>query len=224
MTKTSTRGRPKKDPGIFEIRNEHILNAACKMFSERGYANTDVEELAAELEIGKGTIYRAFPSKQALFFATVNRSLEQMSTFIRNEADQQNAQGVHRIQAGIRAFLRFFDKNPQVIELFIQERAVFSAEKCSTFWDHCRKNSARWEAFFSELMELGYVRTLDARWLAETLNQLLYGQLFLHRMDGAQVSLESRSKNILTLFFTGILTSKGLEATAFGADMGDLHE
>ncbi len=70
-------------------------------------------------------------------------------------------------------------------------------------------------------MELGYVKTLDAKWLAETLNQLLYGQLFLHRMDGSQVSLESRSKNVLTLFFTGILTSKGLEATAFGAETGD---
>ncbi len=224
MTKTITRGRPKKDPGSFEIRNEHILTAACRMFAERGYSNTDVEELAAELEIGKGTIYRAFPSKQELFFATVNRSLEQMAAFIRNEADAENAQGVHRIQAGVRAFLRFFDNNPQVIELFVQERAVIKDQKSSTFWDHCRKNSARWEAFFTELMELGYVRTLDARWLAETLNQLLYGQLFLHRMDGAQVSLESRSQNILTLFFIGILTSKGLEATAFGADMGGLHE
>lgn len=222
MTKTLTRGRPKKDPGSFESRNQQIMDAACKMFAERGYANTDIEELAAELEIGKGTIYRAFTSKQELFFATVNRSLEQMTIFIKSTADAENARGVQRIQAGVRAFLRFFDQNPEVIELFMQERAVFySSQKCSTFWEHCRRNSARWEAFFSELMELGYVKTLDAKWLAETLNQLLYGQLFLHRMDGSQVSLESRSKNVLTLFFTGILTSKGLEATAFGAEKGN---
>jgi AcrR family transcriptional regulator len=224
MTKTMTRGRPKKDPGSFEERNEQILTAACQMFADRGYTHTDVEELAAELDIGKGTIYRAFPSKQELFFATVNRSLEQMTVFIKSELDKENVVGVNRIQAGVRAFLRFFDKHPQVIELFMQERAVFSGQNCSTFWDHCRRNSARWEIFFSELMELGYVRKLDAKWLAETLNQLLYGQLFLHRMDGAQVSLESRSENIITLFFTGILTSKGLEATVFGAEFGGQHE
>lgn len=221
MTNTLTRGRPKKDPSSFEARNELILDAAAKMFAERGYAACDIEELAAELEIGKGTIYRAFNSKQELFFAAVNRSLEKMTTFIRNAADAEDARGVHRIQAGVKAFLRFFDQNPQVIELFFQERATFASQKCSTFWDHSRRNSARWQAFFADLMDQGYVRKLDARWLAETLNQLLYGQLFLHRMDENPAPLESRSQNILTLFFTGILTSKGLEATAFGAKEGD---
>ncbi|HEY9679333.1 MAG TPA: TetR/AcrR family transcriptional regulator [Drouetiella sp.] len=221
MSKSATRGRPKKDASSLELRNDQILAAACQMFAARGYAGTDVEELAAELGIGKGTIYRAFNSKQELFFAAVNRALELMMAFIKTEADAENAEGVARIQAGVKAFLRFFDQNPEVIELFIQERAAFANQKSSTFWDHSKRHSSRWQAFFQELMDLGYVRKLDARWLAETLNQLLYGQLFLHRMENDQASLESRSQNILTLFFTGILTSKGLEATAFGADKGD---
>lgn len=219
-----TRGRPKKDATQLESRNDQILVAASLMFAERGFNNTDVEELAAELGIGKGTIYRAFPSKQELFFATLNRALEQMADFIKGELDGQNAQGVLRIQAGVRCFLRFFDQNPHVIELFVQERAVFAGRDHSTFWGHCRKNSARWEAFFNDLMEQGYVRKLDGRWLAETLNQLLYGQLFLHRMNGDTASLESRSDNILTIFFIGILTKKGLDATALSLDIGAPHE
>jgi AcrR family transcriptional regulator len=64
MSKVVTRGRPKKDPGSFEDRNNQIMDAACKMFAERGYFNTDLEVLAAELGIGKGTIYRAFATKE----------------------------------------------------------------------------------------------------------------------------------------------------------------
>lgn len=71
------------------------------------------------------------------------------------------------------------------------------------------------------MMDLGYVRKLDAKWLAETLNQLLFGQVMMHRMNDATETLESRSNSILTLFFTGILTGKGLEATAFDAAEGD---
>ncbi len=221
MEKVLTRGRPKKDPGSFEDRNNQIMDAACKMFAERGYFNTDVEVLAGQLGIGKGTIYRAFSTKEELFFSTINRSLEQMLVFIKNAADAENAVGVQRIQAGVKAFLRYFDQNPELIELFMQERAVFRNHKCSTFWEHTRRNSARWEVFFQEMMDLGYVRKLDARWLAETLNQLLFGQVMMHRMNEATDTLESRSNNVLTLFFTGILTNKGLDATAFGTESGD---
>jgi AcrR family transcriptional regulator len=221
MSEVLTRGRPKKDPGSFESRNNQIMDAASKMFAARGYFNTDLEVLAAELGIGKGTIYRAFTTKEELFFSTINRSLEKMLIFIKDAADAENAVGVQRIQAGVKAFLRYFDQNPELIELFMQERAVFKTHKCSTFWEHTRKNSARWEAFFKEMMDLGYVRKLDAKWLAETLNQLLFGQVMMHRMNEATETLESRSNSILTLFFTGILTGKGLEATAFGAETGD---
>jgi len=223
MNTKAGRGRPKKDLKEFQNRNEQILDAARLMFASRGFADTDVEELASELGIGKGTIYRAFPSKQELFFATVDRSLEQMAGFIKAEVAAQQVEGLQKIQTAVKAFLHFFDANPAVIELFIQERAVFSGQGHSSFWEHCRKNSARWETFFSDLMAQGFIRKSDPRWLADTLNQLLYGQLFLHRMDGSQQSLKSKSNDILTIFFVGILTKEALRnSQALGIDLGGL--
>ncbi|MBX9719825.1 MAG: TetR/AcrR family transcriptional regulator [Candidatus Obscuribacterales bacterium] len=224
MNAKLSRGRPRKESKDFESRNEQILDAAAEMFATRGYADTDVEELAATIGIGKGTIYRAFNSKQELFFATLSKSIDQMYSFIVKEVGEKNVEGVLQIEAGVRAFLKFFDQNPHVIELFVQERAVFSSSEKSSFWEHCRKNSTRWEAFFADLMAKGYIRKLNARWVADTLNQLLYGQLFLHRLDGNGQSLESRSRDILTLFFVGILTKNGLEKIDLGVDLGGLYE
>ena len=46
-----------------------ILEAATAMFAERGYRNTSMDELAAKVGVGKGTLYLDFPGKIDLLFA-----------------------------------------------------------------------------------------------------------------------------------------------------------
>jgi AcrR family transcriptional regulator len=46
-----------------------ILAAAAQVFAEKGYAATRIIDVARAGQVGKGTIYEYFPSKEALFFA-----------------------------------------------------------------------------------------------------------------------------------------------------------
>jgi AcrR family transcriptional regulator len=46
-----------------------ITKAAVMVFAQKGYANATVADIAARAEIGKGTIYEYFASKEDLFFA-----------------------------------------------------------------------------------------------------------------------------------------------------------
>ena len=46
-----------------------IIEAAAKVFANRGYSGTLMADIAREAGIGKGTIYEYFPSKEGLFFA-----------------------------------------------------------------------------------------------------------------------------------------------------------
>jgi AcrR family transcriptional regulator len=46
-----------------------IIEAAARVFANRGYSGTLMADIAAEAGIGKGTIYEYFPSKEGLFFA-----------------------------------------------------------------------------------------------------------------------------------------------------------
>ena len=46
-----------------------IIEAAARVFANRGYNSTLIAEIAAEAGIGKGTIYEYFPSKEDLFFS-----------------------------------------------------------------------------------------------------------------------------------------------------------
>lgn len=59
-----------------DARPAEILDAALKLFAEKGFAATTMAELAAMAGVTAGTIYRYFPSKDALIDAVVDRHLD----------------------------------------------------------------------------------------------------------------------------------------------------
>ena len=50
---------------------QEILSAALRLFAEKGYHGTSMQEIAAEADFAVGTLYRFFPSKKALYEALV---------------------------------------------------------------------------------------------------------------------------------------------------------
>jgi AcrR family transcriptional regulator len=53
--------------------DERILDAAAKVFLERGFSGASVDEIAEVARAGKPTIYARFPNKEALFMAVIER-------------------------------------------------------------------------------------------------------------------------------------------------------
>ena len=58
-----------------EERSPEILDAALACFSEKGFAATRMDDVAARAGISKGTIYLYFDSKEALFKALARGSI-----------------------------------------------------------------------------------------------------------------------------------------------------
>ena len=50
-------------------KREQIVEAAARVFARNGYSNAVVADIAVEANIGKGTVYAYFKSKEDLFFA-----------------------------------------------------------------------------------------------------------------------------------------------------------
>jgi TetR/AcrR family transcriptional regulator, regulator of autoinduction and epiphytic fitness len=55
--------------GDTESRRAAILDAALRVFGQYGYRRTTMEDIAREADIGKGTIYLSFASKEQVFQA-----------------------------------------------------------------------------------------------------------------------------------------------------------
>lgn len=57
------------EPSARVAPQRRLLDAAVDRFSSHGYAETNVDEICDAASIAKGSFYRHYPSKQALFFA-----------------------------------------------------------------------------------------------------------------------------------------------------------
>ncbi len=58
-----------------EARPDEVLDAAIKLFAEKGYAATTVDQIAKHAGLSKGTVYLYFPSKKALLEGLVHRAV-----------------------------------------------------------------------------------------------------------------------------------------------------
>src|SRR5436190_707205 len=101
-------------------RREEILETATELFAEHGFSDAVTQALADRLGVGKGTIYRHFPSKRELFLAAADRVMRKMQ-----ERINAHIAGIEdrlvRIERGIATFLQFFAEHPSFVELLIQE-------------------------------------------------------------------------------------------------------
>jgi AcrR family transcriptional regulator len=68
-------GRPPRE--LAAQIEDRILDAATKVFLERGFEAASMEEIAEVAHAGKPTIYARFPGKQVLFTAVISRKLRQ---------------------------------------------------------------------------------------------------------------------------------------------------
>jgi AcrR family transcriptional regulator len=65
---------------------ESVLRAARDAFAESGYG-VPLDEIAARAGVGPGTVYRHFPTKEALFEAVVTARVQDLLTDARARAD-----------------------------------------------------------------------------------------------------------------------------------------
>lgn len=201
-------GRPRDDDALAK-RSEAILDVAVKVFAQKGFAATDVQEIADLAGVGKGTIYRHFESKERLFLAAAERGVERLHQAI-DAAAEPVANPIERIRAAIVAFLTFFDQHPEYIELVVQERAHFPDRQTPTFFHGSPdgQKEKQWDAQLRELIAAGVLRDLPVQQIMDTVAQHCFGAIFVNYFAGRKKPLAQQSVELVDITFHGILQSR----------------
>lgn len=196
-------GRP-PDAELQERRRAEILNAATAVFAEHGFAAADVQEIADKTGVGKGTVYRYFPSKEELFLAAVDHGMRNLKLAV-DAAAVSAKQPLDRIAEGVLAYLTFFDDRPEIVELLVQERANFRDRKRPTYFVHREANMGSWQDLFRELIRTGTFRDVPVDRIADVISDLLYGMMFTNYFTGRKTSPANQCKDALDILFHGLL-------------------
>ena len=197
-------------PDLAAKRREQILGAATRVFARVGYRCADLQDVADDVKVGKGTLYRYFPTKEALFTAAVDRVMVGMRATI-DQAIAGVEDELAVVRGAVRAYLSYFDAHPEFVELLIQERAEFRDRKRSTYFVHREANVGRWREFYRKLIEAGTMRQIPPERITDVMSHAIYGAMFTNYFSGTRKPLAAQADEILDVLFEGLLTRKGSE-------------
>jgi AcrR family transcriptional regulator len=94
-----------RKPRADAIRNrERVLEAAKAVFSAGG-AEASLEAVAREAGVGIGTLYRHFPTREALFEAVYRREVQQLADLA--EQLKQEAKPIDALRQWMRSIVKF---------------------------------------------------------------------------------------------------------------------
>ncbi|RME71386.1 MAG: TetR family transcriptional regulator [Planctomycetota bacterium] len=188
-------------------RSAAILEAAARVFAEHGYAAADVGRIAEAAGLGKGSVYRRFPTKAELFLATVDHAVQRLHAAV-DGASAGIEEPLDAIAAAVRAYLAFFDAHPQVAELLILERAVFKERSEPTYFAHQRRHIRRWIELVGRLVEQRRLRPVAPETVCYAVSDLLFGAVFTHLFARRTETLAERADAFLDLVLWGLLSER----------------
>lgn len=203
---TRKRGRP-RDATLGARRRAEIIAAATRVFAANGYANGDVQLVADALGVGKGTIYRYFPTKRDLFVACVDEGMRRLDESVLAAA-MESADPLESMILAFRRCLLYFEENPDVGELLAHERAELRDRGRSLYFEHRDRTIEPWRAVVRQLVAEGRLRPLDPRLYTDTVSDILYGWALASRFGGKRAAIEVRARELLDLLFEGILSDE----------------
>lgn len=96
---------------------QHILEAALREFSEKGYHRAVLDEIAARAGASKGAVYWYFENKRALFLAVVMEELSRLTKYLEAVVTGGGQSAVARIEAFIVANLSYYADHPEFCNL-----------------------------------------------------------------------------------------------------------
>src|SRR5438445_9550042 len=117
----STRPRaPLRRKEASALRRAAILNAARTVFARQGYASTVVDDIARQADIGKGTLYLYFPSKEQIYLAALLEDAQHLDGESRAAMAAVKNWG-DKLRAYIEVRLRYFDEHQDFVRIYLTE-------------------------------------------------------------------------------------------------------
>jgi AcrR family transcriptional regulator len=208
-------GRP-RDPDLEARRRAEILTAAAATFADTGFAATDVQVIADRVGVSKGTVYRYYPTKEALFLAAVETGLDDLLYEMDAIVADPTADPVGQVATAVRAYLAFFARRPEMAELFIQERASFPHHHRPLYFTADDEDECKHRELFDRLVATGKVRPMPRDRFFAVVGDLLYGTILTNLLTGRPADPAAQAADVLDVIFHGILTDAERKRTKGG--------
>jgi AcrR family transcriptional regulator len=180
-------------------KEEAILEAAARVFSGKPFHEVLIDDVAASAGVGKGTIYRYFPTKEDLYFAALLHSFDELSASLaRSLAEEESPR--RRLERIAREVLSFSRDRRELFALLLSDERRFPKREEEM---QKRREAVSWlaqEAILEGIRRREF-RGIDARIGAELFRGMIRAANGLRRPED---TLDGLVSEIVGIFARGI--------------------
>lgn len=197
-----------------------ILEAAEKVFIQRGYTRSSVDEIAREAQFSKATIYRYFKSKSEIFIEVIKNSFEELLNDL-EEIRLKDSTAEEKIKELILVVLMYFHRKKNTVRIFYAEKdAVSNILKINpkehfshaslqsriprSFLDKAKEITETMTSIIEGGIESGEFRPTNAEKAGAVLGAMIRGFSFSEPFRSKELSVEKTTEMLYEYFLNGI--------------------
>lgn len=187
---------------------QEILETALKLFSERGFHNVSMQEIAEESEFSVGTLYNFFESKESLFGALMKSCAHRVSEILMPILDAQ-ADEREKVSNYVKAHKQIIEDHAPAIRLYLSQDIplVLTVRhdvepKTNAMRDEIRQKLSN---IFKSGIRKGIFKDIDPWIAALSLSAMLESFVFAIIKNPEQMSIKDGISRIEEIFFNGNL-------------------
>ena len=204
---TKRENLPRRERENLRQRGE-ILEAALRLFSEKGYHNVSMHEIAGEAEFGIGTLYKFFRNKEELYKALIMEMAEKWHHALIQVLEQER-NPLRAIKRYITVHQELFYANLPLVRLYFAEtRGASFNIKAGLDQDILRlydEGIEKLASVFEKGIKDHVFRGLDPYQMALALEGTINTFLFRIMKDPARFREGDNLSTAADIFFRGVL-------------------
>jgi AcrR family transcriptional regulator len=189
------------------MRRELIMNTARQLFAEKGVDSTTVEEIAARAELGKGTIYSYFQSKEQIYIAILESGLDDLRERM-DRAMENPASAVDALYKMYDVFIEFNRERKGFVESLFLQADQQSFFRLSGVVGGLKNRASVWNQLVAKVLQWGIERgefkRLDVNKLAQVIVGMIIGLIIQNQIVPPDTGFDSFGDVMFEMTLEGI--------------------
>ena len=186
-----------------------MLAAGLELFSEKGYHNVSMNEIAQRAEFAIGTLYKFFKNKEDLYKALVLENSDKIHDAAMKAIEGSDDE-VEKLRNYVRAKGQFFHENASMVRLYFAETRGASFNVMAGLDRQIREQYVQFlealaSVFKSGIKRKRFVKIADPYHLAVAIESLTNGFLFLWLEAPERHPYPENPDTILNILFKGLI-------------------
>lgn len=192
------------------FRRNEILDAAVKLFAEKGFDHTTLDEIAEASEFGKGTLYNYFQNKEEIYTAILENIFSDYFKIIQ-ESESETENFIDFIRKLTKSLFEYCANNQYAFLVLAKARNPINGndplKKSKIIEDQNKRISDFYDQKIENAIKSGLIKKLDVNSVKNLYRSFIFPYIYslLFCSETKSFDSEKESEFIITVLLEGIL-------------------